>query len=115
MLLICGAYQIFGRSFITENDGSTWTYPQDTQQPFDQSRIDLDPATPGQQLILDRSVSDGWIIRYDPIEDILSSEVTNEELFPKPQTLILPYTLVPAIGCADPVPGKLIIQYTDLG
>lgn len=103
------------RNYFTRDDGATWSETQNTEQPFDQYRIDLDPATPGQQLVLDRSQSDGWIVGYDAQDDTLYSEVTDPVLFPMPQQLRLPYTLTPLDGCEAPIPGMLILNWESIG
>lgn len=101
---------------ITSAVGAAWTVFNDQLDPmFDKSRVDLDPSSPGQQLVIDRSVNDGWIVRYDPQTGMLSSEVTDSELFPMPQILTLPYTLTPLAGCTDPVPGKIILRWESIG
>lgn len=90
----------------TSNDsGATWT-EQRGEQAIDPADVDIDPGTPGQQLAIDKTMTEGWSAVYDPATDTYTMTITDELIF-DPATATAEYTIVVASG-DPPDPARII-------
>ncbi|PID33076.1 hypothetical protein CR969_02645 [Candidatus Saccharibacteria bacterium] len=57
-----------GYVHTSSDGGSTWIEHKN-EQLIDPSNVDIDPDTPGQQLTIDKTSTEGWSASYDPATD----------------------------------------------
>ncbi|MDQ5932434.1 MAG: hypothetical protein QG649_519 [Patescibacteria group bacterium] len=88
----------------SSNSGQTWQVVQDNYtQDFNPYEVDLDPSSPGQQLVYDDSSTSGYLVIYDPSADKLTIELNLEtEDTPTSDHVELQYGLTSQCKTAEP-------------
>jgi len=100
---------------VTSHDGGvTWNAVANIHERFDLTKVDLDPLTPGQQIFIDKTATQGWRLDYDTSTGILTHEVTDTDKYAEhTETSTVQYTLMPKPNCSSPAPGTINLIKAD--
>lgn len=116
--LVVASYNPDGGYVYTSSDGgASWQLRDNTPVKVDPNLIDLDPATPGQQLTM-RNDTEGWVATYNPEFDEYHISIDPQKANPyydastDSYRFSTVYTVITPEGCLQPTPGKIIIRLT---